>query len=224
MLEQLHLSADRQTTMDYTMFVPCEIQPNEVHFIKVLKSEKPNEFDGSRQVEAYQILSIEGTTDDGDVIFKYSNQEQNLIQRFGFSLKYYISTNRNQELFKDLQELHVTEKMPYALPYSQLDTNVIYEEGRFLDQWTLKFNQTISKQQAIVKVRYSPRLKELIEFEVETSEVPLDDGRSKNVIVQWRFFDGFEAGKTFYTDSNGLEMQKRVLNHYGDFEQPRDIK
>lgn len=33
--------------------------------------------------------------------------------------------------------------------------------------------------------------------------------------VNWKFYDGFEAKKTFWTDSNGLEMQQRKI---------RDIK
>lgn len=36
--------------------------------------------------------------------------------------------------------------------------------------------------------------------------------QGKNIVVNWHFKD-FEANKTFWTDSNGLEMQKRILNH-----------
>ena len=32
------------------------------------------------------------------------------------------------------------------------------------------------------------------------------------MIVQW-FIDNFDNNQTFYTDSNALEMQKRVLNY-----------
>jgi len=31
--------------------------------------------------------------------------------------------------------------------------------------------------------------------------------------VNWKFFDGFEANRTFWTDSNGLEMQERRLDY-----------
>jgi hypothetical protein len=58
-----------------------------------------------------------------------------------------------------------------------------------------------------VKVRYSPLFDELIEFDVGLSEVPIDDQVSKDITVNWKMFDGFEANRTFWTDSNGLEMQ-----------------
>jgi hypothetical protein len=56
-------------------------------------------------------------------------------------------------------------------------------------------------------VRYSPLFDELIEFDVGLSEVPIDDQVSKDITVNWKMFDGFEANRTFWTDSNGLEMQ-----------------
>lgn len=62
-----------------------------------------------------------------------------------------------------------------------------------------------------MKVRYSELLKELIEFEVELAEVPTNK-TSKDVVVTWKMFDNWEANKTFWTDSNGLEMQERIVN------------
>lgn len=58
-----------------------------------------------------------------------------------------------------------------------------------------------------MRVRWSPFFDEFIEFEVGLSEIPtIDDGVGKNVIVNWKMFDNFEANKNFWTDSNGLEM------------------
>ena len=72
---------------------------------------------------------------------------------------------------------------------------------------------TENKQAAIAKVRFSERFDEFIEFEVELSEIPIDDKKGKDVTVNFRFLDGFEANKTFWTDSNALEMQERRLNY-----------
>ena len=52
---------------------------------------------------------------------------------------------------------------------------------------------------------------------MELSEIPIDDNIGKNVILQWKMFEDFDANKTFYTDSNGLEMQERVLNKQPNF-------
>lgn len=64
----------------------------------------------------------------------------------------------------------------------------------------------------MVKVRFSERFNQFIEFDVELSEIPIDDQIGKDVTVNWKFFDDFNANKTFYTDSNGLGMQERKIN------------
>jgi len=64
-----------------------------------------------------------------------------------------------------------------------------------------------------MRVRWSPLFDEIIEFEVGISEIPIDDFQGKNVIVNWKMFDDFEANRTFWTDTNGLEMQGRKLNY-----------
>ena len=52
---------------------------------------------------------------------------------------------------------------------------------------------------------------DLIEFEVELNPIPFEDGLGKDVTVNWRLFDGFNINRTFWTDSNGLEMQERRI-------------
>jgi len=42
-MEQKQISATRQETTDYEMFVPCDLQPNEVGYLKVTRTEKPRE-------------------------------------------------------------------------------------------------------------------------------------------------------------------------------------
>ena len=57
----------------------------------------------------------------------------------------------------------------------------------------------------------------VIEWDVLLHGIPIeDDGLGKEVVVNWQLLD-FENESTFYTDSNGLEMQKRVLNSRPDF-------
>lgn len=66
-------------------------------------------------------------------------------------------------------------------------------------------------------MRFSPLFDEFIEFDVTLSEVPIDDKVGKDVIVNWKMFDEFEANKTFWTDSNGLEMQQRWHGYHPEF-------
>lgn len=47
-------------------------------------------------------------------------------------------------------------------------------------------------------------------------EIPLVDNKGREVVAKWTFAN-FDNEQTFYTDSNGLEMQKRVLDSRPDF-------
>ena len=51
----------------------------------------------------------------------------------------------------------------------------------------------------------------MIEFDVDLSPIPIADGRSKDVTVNFKMFNGFDAKGKFWTDSNGLEMQERNI-------------
>lgn len=47
----------------------------------------------------------------------------------------------------------------------------------------------------------------MIEFDVELSPISIkEDKRGKDITVNWKMYDGFNANQTFWTDSNGLEM------------------
>jgi hypothetical protein len=55
---------------------------------------------------------------------------------------------------------------------------------------------------------FSPYFSDVISFEFELNGISIDDGVGKDVAINWKF-DDFEDGQTFWTDSNGLEMQKK---------------
>jgi hypothetical protein len=64
-----------------------------------------------------------------------------------------------------------------------------------------------------MKIRNSPYLNEFVEFEVELNPINVEDSQGKDVTVNWKMLDGFDANKTFWTDANGLEMQKRKIRY-----------
>jgi len=80
-----------------------------------------------------------------------------------------------------------------------------------MEQWTVLFDDAEKSEKAIVKVRFSPLTPEIIEFVVELNPIPIDDNVGKDVTVNWKMFNGFDANKTFWSDSNGLEMQQRNI-------------
>ena len=93
-----------------------------------------------------------------------------------------------------------------------------------MEQWTINFQNTANgslPEQAVVQVRFSPSLfEELIQFDVELNSIPITDKVSKDVIVNWKMYDGFDPKGEFYTDSNGLEMVKRIVNPQTWFDYP----
>jgi hypothetical protein len=49
----------------------------------------------------------------------------------------------------------------------------------------------------------------MIEINVELNSIPIHDGVGKDVTVNWFMYDSFDANKTFWTDSNGLQNVER---------------
>ena len=60
---------------------------------------------------------------------------------------------------------------------------------------------------------------ELLEWEIQMNGIPMEDGKVQTgmeVIAKWKLED-VSNSETFFTDSNGLEMQTRFLNQRPDF-------
>jgi hypothetical protein len=51
----------------------------------------------------------------------------------------------------------------------------------------------------------------MIEVDVELGQIPIQDKLGKDVIVNFKMYDGFDPKGQFWTDSNSLEMQKRQV-------------
>lgn len=68
-------------------------------------------------------------------------------------------------------------------------------------------------------MRFSPVVQEIIEFNVELNSVPMDDLQGKDVTMNWKMFNGFDARETFWTDSNGLEMEERNIKELNRIDQ-----
>ena len=47
--------------------------------------------------------------------------------------------------------------------------------------------------------------------------IPVNDNLGREVVANWQVVD-FDNSDTFYTDSNGLEMQKRILDTRPDWD------
>lgn len=143
-----------------------------------------------------------------------------MSQNFAVGLKYYKATQINKNEKKDYTVDDMAEGAYVFMPkpqgstqFSNIDEDIIYEKGSIVEQWTIKFTDNKSKQYAFMKIRNSPYLNEFVEFEVELNPTNVEDSQGKDVTVNWKMLDGFDANKTFWTDANGLEMQKRTIKY-----------
>ena len=66
---------------------------------------------------------------------------------------------------------------------------------------------------------------ELLEWEIQMNGIAIEDGEMQTgmeVIAKWELIDA-SNNEVFYTDSNGLEMQKRLLNERPDYKLVTDM-
>lgn len=98
---------------------------------------------------------------------------------------------------------------PLPKLFSKITDDVFYQKGKYLEQWTFLFDDKDKNEKAVLRVRFSEMFKDIIEFDVELNPIPISDGRGKDVTVNFKMFNGFDAKGKFWTDSNGLEMQER---------------
>lgn len=81
-----------------------------------------------------------------------------------------------------------------------------------------------------VQVRLVDDSLDLPEFEVHMLGIPIASGQGKEVVAKWRLINSdlsptsLSSDETFYTDSNGLEMQKRILNYRPTWTLSTDMK
>ena len=226
--------------IDYEMFIEADINAEEVQVVKIIKiEEKKKEVQNLAQVrqnekqEGDMQLTIQGQTEDGSVIFLYSHKELTISQSFGVNIKKYIAHQKyhNQPSRMFVAEANYTEaeqlnnqpsegaytfrpewydQMPHN--YSNLDEDITYQTGKMLEQWTILYHNSETEERAIITVRFSPLVMlDMIEMEVQLAPVPVKDGLGKDITVNWSFYDQFDANGTFWTDSNGLEMQERHI-------------
>ena len=77
-MEQKHISNTRVETTDFEMYIPCDIKPNDIAVVKLLKSNVPRE-DPKEQEETNTSLNIVGFSQEDDVIFEFKNVKEALI-------------------------------------------------------------------------------------------------------------------------------------------------
>ena len=72
-LEQRHYSNDRKEIVDYEIYIPTDLKPQEIYFVKIVATDEVRETP-SAAADFNTNLSIEGFSKEGDAIFQYTNK------------------------------------------------------------------------------------------------------------------------------------------------------
>ena len=97
-----------------------------------------------------------------------------------------------------------------SVQYTVLRNVTTYNAG-FVQELVLWFtsDSIYRNASAVVKIRYYDE-SIASDWEVYLAGLP-NDGHGREVTVNWQAYD-INSNGTFYTDSNGLEMQQRIIN------------
>ena len=83
-----------------------------------------------------------------------------------------------------------------------------------MQELVLEYDNKVTGERARVRI-YAYEKSNVFEFNVHLNRIPLTK-TGQEVIVTFNPYS-LDAAKTFYTDSNGLEMQMRTLDKRPDF-------
>lgn len=96
--------------------------------------------------------------------------------------------------------------------FGKLDKEITHQRGDLIEQWIVTFEDKVKGEQGMINIRFAPKFwNEIIEFEVLLNPINIDDYRSKDITVNWQFYNEFDPQGRFWTDSNALGMVKRHL-------------
>lgn len=60
------------------MFIPAELGPNEVRFVKLVATKEARGGNVEKELNQTRDVTIEGFSENGDILFRYDNKDQNL--------------------------------------------------------------------------------------------------------------------------------------------------
>jgi len=146
------------------------------------------------------------------VIDKSSNSEN----KFNFALNFWPSfVNVNGAPNSGAYDFRPIDNLFANLPYSQLKNAFIYH-GEYMSKIIMYFEKQDMRTQdvsekATVHVTLDQDFK-YVKFDVDLDSIPGDGLDGYEITPTFDAID-FDNNQTFYTDSNGLAMQERVLNY-----------
>lgn len=157
----------------------------------------------------YKISLNESITIYSDLMNFEWNQQGN-INSFALQYNYYpsycnrsgLDQNSGAYIFRPA-ESNIGGSSPYSTPHS----SKIYQ-GKVVTQIYIEHDKMLTNLRFY---NYDDSKTQTIEIETFVSSIDVSDSIGKEVVLLIK--TNIENNKTFYTDSNGMEMQKRILNY-----------
>ncbi|XP_011176167.2 lysosomal alpha-mannosidase isoform X2 [Solenopsis invicta] len=149
-----------------------------------------------------EMFNISVNTD-GNLMIKWNDRDLNVVQSF----HYYVGAEGNNEVFVNRSSGAYIFRPKEASARNFVYTGMykIYK-GPVVEEIHHKINEWISQ---VVRLYTGPE--QHIEFDWLVGPIPVKDKIGKEIVT--RYSSNLQTDKTFYTDSNGREMLKRVINY-----------
>ncbi|CDW90125.1 glycosyl hydrolases family 38 protein [Stylonychia lemnae] len=206
---------DGSTVKNCWLYVESEIDGHQVGLITIVYDAEANlevqkQTQGDITIEnQYESLTYGGYAQDIGAEFSLEKKEYEQEFTLSFDLRYWPSYQGTGRQVSGVYIFAPDSFTPDSLSYSKIDS-VYFMKSDVIQQITLVYNDPESKQRATVKIRLY-KYSRTSEWNVKTESIPLTT-QGQEVTVNFRIVD-LDNNSTFYTDSNALEMQKRVLNY-----------
>lgn len=141
-------------------------------------------------------------------MFNIDKKAYSQSYNLGVDIRYWPSYQVDNQQKSGAYIFRVKEGVKESLRYSALVGSPISYKTSVVQQLTFRFSNSY-KEEAVLRLRIFPKLA-TAEWDLDLKGIPLSNQGQEVILV---FNSDLQNDNTFYTDSNGLEMQQRVLNY-----------
>ncbi|CDW71653.1 glycosyl hydrolases family 38 protein [Stylonychia lemnae] len=210
-----------QTVNNCEMIVENPISIDSLSLIKINFQNTKKSLEQKKQQNKLNKISYLGEDENGS-LFQVTDLK-GINRQFYFQLRYYqVESSSQTHSSSDVYKFQPKLDHQISIQYNTF-TDQVTSNGEFCQEIFIRYlNKTSGDRYAEVKVRAYEKLP-TIEFEVYMDEIPSDQG-AQEITVNFKEKETnskkkqLDNGQVFYTDSNGLEMQRRELNKKPNFQ------
>ena len=231
--DYLENDAEHSSYQDCNMYIKTLTRSLDFTYLKLTAKdsaevkEEPNA-DTDTITTSKASLKYNGQSETGASTFSYTDEAKNTYD-FEFNLQYYNPSDghgHNKEASGAYLFIPDMDDQASHL-YSEF-SSIKVTQGQFASQFVIVYKDSTSTDvyQVIIRLKDYHLIidstdEKPIEFEVQMLEIPIiKQGlikKGREVVAKWKF-DNIDNEDTFYTDSNALEMQQRVIDSRPDFQ------